>query len=185
MQSQLQRFLTSSVCRQIPSLAYSASTCCKNCLTDRRRAATDQWHTYTDPFFQAHTHSISSLRCCDQSGLTQWCACVFVCAGNALGGSAPPALQESVPQRDADLLHLWTVYTRAPAAGGAKARALQAFQASASCFPSCFHCQDSLLDCLDLSLLHSVHVVPVILLRKDCFFGSPCCALWPAKWLWC
>ncbi|KAK9790770.1 hypothetical protein WJX73_004252 [Symbiochloris irregularis] len=51
-------------------------------------------------------------------------------SGNgADGGAAPPALQESVPQRDADLLHLWTVYTRAPAAGGAKAKALQAFQA--------------------------------------------------------
>ena len=44
-----------------------------------------------------------------------------------MAGSPPPVSQESVPQRDADLLHLWTVYVRAPA-GTPKAKALAAFR---------------------------------------------------------
>jgi hypothetical protein len=39
--------------------------------------------------------------------------------------------QESVPQRDADLLHLWTVFERA-APGGAKAKALKQLQIETS-----------------------------------------------------
>ena len=55
-------------------------------------------------------------------------ALLYPAGSNSLISSQLPVSPESVPQRDADLLHLWTVYMRAPA-GTPKAKALAAFRA--------------------------------------------------------
>lgn len=74
-------------------------------------------------------------------------------------------VQQSVPQRDADLLHLWTVYLQA-AAGAAKAQALASFNAEVG---KRAH-MDAAVRSLVQGLLSNVSVLTAIQVKLACLF---------------